>query len=86
MSDLAFLQDYFIVITVAFCFLAGSFIKNGTGIDNKYIPAIVGILGLLFNIWVHNFAITPEIIVSGLASGWASVGLFEVTQILKREE
>ena len=47
-------------------------------IDNKYIPLIMGITGIAFNIFVNSGSITPVVIVGGLISGLASTGLYEM--------
>lgn len=73
------LNNYTIEITVVLCLMVGYIIKQAMGnIKNEYIPLIVGVVGLIFNIYVNNFNISPLIIVQGLASGLASTGVFEL--------
>ena len=81
------LNDYIVVIVVGICFAAGYIIKNSLSfIPNKYIPLIMGVLGVAINIWL-NMAFTPEILLGGLASGLASTGAFElVRNIAKKDE
>ena len=38
---------------------------------------IMGILGLVLNLWLYKFDLTPEVILGGLFSGLASTGLYE---------
>ena len=45
--------------------------------DNKYIPTVNAVVGLTLALWVHNWALTPEIILTGLFSGLAATGLYE---------
>ena len=44
---------------------------------NKYIPLIMGVLGVALNVWV-NMDFTAEILLAGLFSGLASTGLYEM--------
>lgn len=69
------LQDYIVPITLALCFCIGYIVKKWiTDVDNKYIPTIVAVAGVVVNVWVMG-AFTPEVILGGLASGLASTGL-----------
>ena len=75
-----FLNDYMVWVVVGICLCVGYIIKYvlpGKAI-NQYIPAIVGVLGILVNIWVNAFTVTPDIILGGLASGLASTGMYEL--------
>lgn len=74
-----FMSDYIVLIVVAACLCAGYIIKHLIPSDtvNKYIPLIVGVLGVLINVWHNGFSVTPEILVGGLASGLASTGLHQ---------
>lgn len=78
MTDLSFLTNYTIPIIVGICLCIGYVLKNivTTDIVNKYIPAIMAILGVVLNTWT-NMAFTPEILLGGLVSGLASTGLYE---------
>ena len=60
------------------CLCIGYVLKNIVTTDavNKYIPAIMGALGVILNIWM-NMTFTPEILLGGLVSGLASTGLYE---------
>ena len=60
--DLNFLNEFLVVIVLAFCLGIGFIIKYSLDfIDNKYIPLIMGVVGVAFNI-----------------SGLASTGLYEM--------
>lgn len=75
--DLGFLSEYLISVIAGICVCMGYIIKTSfSGIDNKYIPLIMAILGVMFNVWI-NMNITPEIILAGMFSGLASTGLYE---------
>lgn len=73
-----FLQQYVVLVVLAICLAVGFIIKHSLDfISNKYIPLIMAILGVGINIWI-NKALTPDILLGGLASGLASTGAFEL--------
>lgn len=83
--NLDILSNYVSVIVLALCLAIGYIIKNGIAvIPNKYIPAIVGIIGVLFNIWVCA-EFTPEVLITGLCSGLAATGAFELVRNVKKQ-
>ena len=57
----------------------GYIIKNMIPSDkiNRFIPLIMGILGVVLNVWV-NMDFTAEILLAGLFSGLSSTGLYEL--------
>lgn len=77
--DLTFLNDYLILIVVGVCLCVGYIIKKSMNfIPNKFIPLIMGALGVILNVWLNSFAFTPEILLGGLFSGLASTGLHQL--------
>lgn len=81
-----FLNDYMIFLIVGICLCVGYIVKQIIKTDsfNRFIPLIVGILGVGLNIWI-NKGISPETILGGLVSGLASTGLYEAFhQFLKK--
>jgi hypothetical protein len=80
--------DKFIVaIVMGICLCVGFVIKNMIPSEkvDKFIPAIVGILGVFLNSWLNGFTFTPEIVLGGLVSGLASTGMYEAFhQFLKK--
>ncbi|MFZ2537992.1 MAG: phage holin family protein [Oscillospiraceae bacterium] len=80
-----FLQEYIVVVVMAICLCIGYIIKNVVPSKevNKYIPLIMGALGVLINVWLNAWAFTPIILLGGLASGLASTGAFEVYKNIK---
>lgn len=76
--DLTFISNFAIPVIVGICVCIGYIIKNMVTTDkiNKYIPLIVGVLGVVLNIWM-NMDFTPQILLGGLVSGLASTGLYE---------
>jgi cell division protein FtsX len=76
--DLSFIANFAVPIIVGICLCVGYVLKNIITTDaiNKYIPAIMGVLGVVLNIWI-NMSFTPEILLGGLFSGLASTGLHQ---------
>lgn len=82
--DLTFLTNFIVPIVVGICLCVGYMFKHVVKTDavNKYIPAIVGVLGVVLNAWL-NMSLTPEVLLGGLVSGLASTGLHQAfTQIV----
>lgn len=78
------LNDYIVVLVVGICLSIGYIIKNSFSfIPNKYIPLIMGVLGVVLNTWLNGWGFTPEILLGGLASGLASTGAFELVRNIK---
>ena len=68
-------------IIVAICFFFFFILKHSISyVNNKYIPLIVGTLGVIINVWQNNWNLTPEILIAGLASGLASTGVWEAVK------
>ncbi len=81
-----FLNDYVILLILGICLCVGYVIKTSIPkLDNKYIPLIMAILGVILNIWI-NMSFSPEILLGRLFSGLTSTGLHqELKQLIKRE-
>lgn len=77
--DLQFLLDFAVPIIVGICLCIGFILKNLVPSEkiNKYIPLIMGVIGLILNMWMNGWQITPSILLGGLFSGLASTGLYE---------
>ena len=76
--DITFLTEFAVPIIVGICLCVGYIVKNMIPSDgiNKYIPLIMGALGVALNVWI-NLGITPHILLGGLFSGLASTGLHQ---------
>lgn len=76
--DISGLKEYLVIIVLGICLCVGYILKNLIPTDkiNRFIPLIMGVLGVLLNIWI-SWGVTPEIILGGLISGLASTGLYE---------
>lgn len=86
--DLTFLMEYMSICVVGICLCVGFMLKNAVTTDkvNKYIPVIMGMLGLILNLWIMR-QFTAEVVLGGLFSGLASTGLYEAfTNLIKRGE
>lgn len=79
MIEITFLTEYAVPIIVGICLCIGYILKNVITSEkvNKFIPLIMGVIGVAINIWIH-MAFTPEILLGGLFSGLASTGLHQI--------
>lgn len=74
-----FLNEYMLPIVVGICLCIGYIAKKWIkDLDNKYIPTIVAVLGVILSAWISKWQITPQVILSGLVSGLASTGLHQL--------
>jgi len=77
------LAQFVVVAIMAICLGVGYIIKHSLDfIPNKYIPLIMGVLGVLLAV-LHFKGLGVEIFLKGLASGLAATGAFEVQRNLK---
>ena len=86
--SLEFLTEYAVPLIVGICLCIGYILKHLVTSEkvNKYIPLIMGVIGVLLNVWM-NMALTPQILLGGLFSGLASTGLHQVfSQLINKEE
>lgn len=86
--DLSILTDYINVIILGICLCVGYIIKNIIPTDkfNKYIPLIVGVLGMILAIINNINNVILEPVLMGLLSGLASTGLYETFKNLFMKE
>lgn len=74
-----FLNEFILPVVIGICLCVGYIIKQWiSDIDNKYIPTIVAILGVILSVWFNSWSVTPEVILSGLISGLASTGMHQL--------
>lgn len=81
-----FLNGFEMPTVTGICLCVGYILKNliRTEAVNRFIPLIMGVLGLGLSLWIE-WAVTPETVLSGLLSGLASTGLYEAFhQVLKK--
>lgn len=75
-----FLNDYLVLVVVGICLCVGFVLKHLVPTEkvDKFIPLIVALLGIAINIWLNEFAFTPEILLGGMFSGLASTGMHQL--------
>lgn len=85
--NLDFLTNYAVPIVVGVCLCVGYILKNVVPNErvNRFIPLIMGVLGVALNSWI-NLNFTPEILLGGLLSGLSSTGLYEAFKNLINKE
>lgn len=76
--DISFLTEYMVPVIVGLCLCVGYIAKHWIAdLDNRIIPTLCAVLGVVLAIWINWGNITPEVILSGLASGLASTGVHQ---------
>lgn len=85
--DIAYLSNYIVLAVVGVCLCVGYIIKNIVPNEsiNKYIPLIMGVLGVALNVWIND-AITPDVLLGGLVSGLSSTGLHQAFKSFLNKE
>ncbi|MEW9080525.1 phage holin family protein [Terrisporobacter glycolicus] len=84
--DLTFLNDYVVLVIVGICVCVGYVLKNSfPSLDNKYIPLIMAVLGVVLNVWIVKI-ISPDVILGGMFSDLASTGLHQLFVTLINKE
>ena len=79
-----FLQDFYMPIVLAFCFVIGAALKKASFFDDRYIPLLMCVIGCIFGAIAGGFDFTA--IASGGISGWASTGLDQTIKQLTKSE
>ena len=76
MMDFTVLTEHFVLVTLVGCLVVGYILKTSfTFVPNKYIPAILAVLGAALNVIVSGVGVEP--IVYGALMGLASTGLHQ---------
>lgn len=75
--NIDFLSDYIILVAFGVCVCIGFLLKQWSSIPNNIIVPVLAILGVIINMWVNDWSLTPEILLGGLASGIAASGAYE---------
>lgn len=75
-----FLNEFSIPVIVGICLCIGFVLKNLVTTEkvNKFIPLIVAVLGVVINVWLNAWTITPNILLAGMFSGLASTGMHQM--------
>ncbi len=82
-------NDYIVIVVLGICLCIGYVLKNLVENEkiNKFIPMIMAVTGLILNIWINQWNVTPEIVLGGLISGLSSTGLYEAfNQFIKQKK
>lgn len=71
--------EYINVIVLGVCLCVGYILRHviTTNKINRWIPLIVGCLGVTISVWI-NMTLTPQILLTGLISGLSSTGFYEM--------
>lgn len=71
--DISIINNYFVPAVVALCLCIGYILRNWLPTDNKWIPTILFVVGVISGIIVGG--LNFDSVVSGAVSGLAAVGL-----------
>ena len=63
MADLGFLTEFMVPVIVGICLCVGYVIKKWIkDVDNKWIPTVCAVLGVILAIWMNGWSVPPSII------------------------
>jgi hypothetical protein len=76
--DVSALMNFGNVLIFGICLCVGFILKDAVQTDkiNRYIPLIMGALGVALSFWIFQ-VMTPTVLLTGLFSGLASTGAYE---------
>lgn len=77
--NLTEIMNYVNVVILGICLCVGYMLKNAVSTNkiNKFIPLIMGVLGMVLAVVSNVHQISLEVVLIGLFSGLASTGLYE---------
>lgn len=75
--SIEFLTDYIVLVAFGVCICIGWILKQWSVIPNNIIVPALALIGVVINMWSNAWAISPEILLGGLASGIAASGAYE---------
>ena len=83
--EFEFLKEYLVLVVLGICLCAGYILKHLVPSDkiNRFIPLIMGVLGVVLNLWLSGWVLTPQVLLVGLASGLAATGAHQAAKGLK---
>lgn len=83
--DFTMFENYFVLSVVLACLILGYIVKKWVNdVDNKYIPTIVTVFGMLLNLAVSGVSVESAIF--GAFMGLASTGLHQAfKQYIEKE-
>ncbi len=82
------ISNYVNVVILGICLCVGYMLKNAVSTTkiNRYIPLIMGFLGLILAIVSNINQMSLSVVLTGLMSGLASTGLYEAFRNLINKE
>ena len=76
--DMTFLTEFCVPVIAGICLCVGYVVKKWLkDVDNKFIPTINAVLGVVLALWMSGFVFEPQTILQGLFSGLSATGLYE---------
>lgn len=85
--DLSFLSEFINLGILGVCLCIGYVIKTSLDfIPNKYIPLIMLVLGTVLGIVTNLNDLSIDVVLTGMVSGLASTGLYEMFKNLINKE
>lgn len=86
MMSLDFIMEMLIPMALAGCLVVGYLVKNFLPNDNKWIPLIVTIVGVLIACWSAR-SVAVQTVVAGALTGLASTGLHQAfKQLINKDD
>ena len=85
--DLSFLSEFINLGILGVCLCIGYVIKTSLDfIPNKYIPLIMLVLGTVLGIVTNLSDLSIDVVLTGMVSGLASTGMYEMFKNLINKE
>ena len=83
--EFEFLKEYLVLVVLGICLCVGYILKHLVPTEkiNRFIPLIMGLLGVVLNLWLSGWVLTPQVLLGGLASGLAATGVHQAAKGLK---
>ena len=83
--EFEFLKEYLVLVVLGICLCAGYILKHLVPTEkiNRFIPLIMGVLGVVLNLWLSGWVLTPQVLLGGLASGLAATGVHQAAKGMK---
>lgn len=86
MMNLDFITEMIMPLALAGCLVVGYLVKNFMPNDNKWIPLIVTVVGILIACWSAK-SVEAQTIIAGAVTGLASTGLHQAfKQLINKNE
>lgn len=80
--NIEFLTDYMVPVIMGICLCVGYIVKHWVkDADNRIIPTLCAVLGVVVAVWMNLPDITPDVLLTGMASGLASTGLHQALKL-----